>query len=616
MKHPLFSPGYFTPEGAIIGAMQSAVKMGPNLYEGNYKEAAIDAVGMLPLAAEFTPEIRAALKNIRTSIPDETRIGLRTNGLTFNGTPRKYPINSYQRTVTEDVDRLFKEFPELEKIGSKEEYIKHLETIHPETTQPGIFYRGSNQSHNPSEWVPNPSGGNNLGQGFYFTPDPFKTEKYGREMKALLDIKNPTYTSLRLNNNGLMVPSSMMAKDIVGEGSAAISIQNPNRKLFTEMGSRAEGYMHKYKGPLDEQGFPAGTRPYETNPDFIDYSKIDELVVPDNSQIHVLGSDADVELFKKYMSNNANKKEGGVTKYDIGGTTVAEQYTQITGKPWSTARAEGLTDGSAKQNLALIERLKQQSQPVETPAIIQADNSTHTKEMAQRVVQIAEERIKNERYIDVPAELVEAAKALNEPANSCIGGVCDVLKEAGVMKKVDWSNTHFSKHAKEYGFTANQGWGVKGIENLEPGDVLQHNNHLNKQGNYYPGHSQIYLGKDANGKLRFFDNFWKTERTYFKDDIKELLDIARKKTELSATIYKVNPYYDTNPMGLTPEELQKYNDKKEFIEKESKSKQSYVWSVSEKAKNYNDTTKRVIDAFVEYANDNDKINDLVKKTGK
>lgn len=327
------------------------------------------------------------------------------------------------------------------------------------------------------------------------------------------------------------------------------------------------------------------------------------------------------QIMKNGGSWFGNADEMSVSnKYDIGGTTVAEQYTQITGKPWKTARAEGLTDGTAKQNLALIERLKQQSQPVETPPAIEVvdsfDKNTHTKEMAQRVVQIAEERIKNEKYIDVPAELVEAAKALNESANSCIGGVCDVLKEAGVMKKVDWSNTHFSEHAKEYGFTANQGWGVKGIENLEPGDVLQHNNHLNKQGNYYPGHSQIYLGKNPNGKLRFFDNFWKTERTYFEDDIKELLDKARKKTELSATIYKVNPYDDTNPLGLTVEEKKNYDDKQDFIKKESASKASYKWSISPTAKNYNSTTQRVMDSFIAFANDNDKINDLVKKTGK
>ena len=266
---------------------------------------------------------------IRTSISPELRQGLRTNGLTFNGTPRKYPINNSQRAVTEDVDRLFEEFPELTKIGSKEDYIKHLETIHPETTQPGIFYRGSkNPNLNVSEWTPNPNGGNNLGQGFYFTPDPFKAEKYGKETKALLNIKDPTYTSLRLNTNGFIVPDGMMTKDLVEEGSGILSVQNPNRDLFTEMGSRAEGYMHKYKGPLDEQGFPVATRPYTSSPHYIEYSQIDEVAVPNNSQIHVLGSDADKELFKNYLNNN-KKRDGGIIKDDRGQWDHPGEITEI-----------------------------------------------------------------------------------------------------------------------------------------------------------------------------------------------------------------------------------------------------------------------------------------------
>ena len=314
-------------------------------------------------------EALAKLAKIETRVAPELMEGARTNGLTFKGTPRKYPINNSQRAVTEDVDRLFEEFPELAKTGSKEEYIKYLETIQPETTQPGIFYRGSNQSHNPSEWMPNPSGGNNLGEGFYFTPDPIKTQRYGKEMKALLDIKDPTYTSLRLNSNGLMVPSGMKAKDIVGEGSAAISIQNPNRDLFTEMGSRGEGYMHKYKGPLDEQGFPAATRPYESNPNYTEYSTVDELVVPDNSQIHVLGSDADKELFKNYINNN-KKQDGGelLSQFQQGGAKEvksalgAGKFNTTTGDTvvWGTPeyeaaynRGEVVTDKGGRSEVTL-----------------------------------------------------------------------------------------------------------------------------------------------------------------------------------------------------------------------------------------------------------------------
>jgi len=360
------------------------------------------------------------------------------------------------------------------------------------------------------------------------------------------------------------------------------------------------------------------------NPDYLkSLIMSDEILTPDLlNRMGNMESFGGVDAFKTV---SPNKYGGEHQRYDIGGTTgngVAEQYTKLTGQPWSTARAQGLTDGSMQQNLALIEKiLKKQRQdsmvaPPEVEVINPSDRNVHTKEMAQRVVQIAEDRIKTGKYIAVPDDLKKAAVALDQSANSCIGGVCDVYKEAGVMKNIDWSNTSFSKNAKEYGFTANNGYGVKGITNLEPGDMLQRNNRKNEQGNFYPGHAQIYLGKNANGELRFFDNFWKTERTYSESDVADLLDRARTSTEPSASIYKVNPYNDANPLGLTPEEKQNYEDKKDFVKKESASKASYKWSISPNAKNYNNTTKNVMDKFLLFANDNDKVNDLVKKTGK
>jgi hypothetical protein len=143
-----------------------------------------------------------------------------------------------------------------------------------------------------------------------------------------------------------------------------------------------------------------------------------------------------------------------------------------------------------------------------------------------------------------------------------------------------------------------------------------YNQHKNEQGNYYPTHSQIYLGKTETGKYRFFDNFRKDVREYDEDFIKEKVDPARKKTEMSATIYKVNPFIDNNTNGLSPDVLENLENRKDFIQKESISKSSYKWKVANDSKDYSKDTKRVMDNFIAFANDNDKINDLVKKTGK
>ena len=63
-KSPLMSPGYFTPEGMAIGAMQGATKLGPDLYDSNYKEAALDALTILPEIGNVTKILKPSIENI------------------------------------------------------------------------------------------------------------------------------------------------------------------------------------------------------------------------------------------------------------------------------------------------------------------------------------------------------------------------------------------------------------------------------------------------------------------------------------------------------------------------------------------------------------------------
>ena len=239
-------------------------------------------------------------------------------------------------------------------------------------------------------------------------------------------------------------------------------------------------------------------------------------------------------------------------------------------------------------------------------------NDPKRKEYADKVVQAAEEKIKNNDYVDVP----ENIKKNQKHAYSCIGGVCTVLKEAGAMSDINWSNTDFALHAKDTGFTANQGWGVKGLENLEPGDIIQYKQNRNEKGKYFPSHSRIYLGKDKEGGYRFFDNNAKSEETFDESILKDWLDPKKGNDVQNAVIFKVNPYDESNPNHLTPEEQQRYADKQSMIKRDSTSKKEYDWKISKNAKDYNPDTSRVMDKFINYANDNDKINELVKQTGK
>jgi hypothetical protein len=514
----------------------------PSSFGKNLSNFALDAVtdpSDWVGVGELTTVGRLAKSKLRKTFPGsispELREGLRTNGLTFNGTPRKYPINSYQRAVTEDIDRLFEEFPELAKIGSKEDYIKHLETIHPETTQPGIFYRGSkNPNLNPFEWTPNPSGGNNLGEGFYFTPDPFKSEKYGKEAKALLNIKDPTYTSVKLNMHGLSVPKGMKTKDLVGEGSAAISIENPNRDLFTELGTRAEGYMRKYIGDLDEQGFPVATRPYDTNPNFIDYSKIDEIAVPDNSQIHVLGSDADKELFKNYI-NKLKQKEGGeppITQEGI------EYFNQV--KDWydkyttSPLYRENLIKSGYKDPQAIIDQR------------LANINKTKFEHDENRLGTYYNNRSKIIHYS--PIKDIQNWEG-NAPEND------DILAHEFGHSSIDKSKNFlqgFTPNYNEYDYEQlikrNKGLKTKGFAHENYADLKAIQYEAEKQGLYKAGYDEFTEEildklKDSGLKKRLLNNFSKKDIIWFQNNLAQnddqyQLPIAQVGTE---TTYPWSP---------------------------------------------------------------------------
>jgi len=116
-RSPLMSPGLFTPEGAIIGAMQGATKMGPDLYEGNYVGAGLDALSMLPAVAEFGPELRS----IKTSVAPELRQGLHEQGF-FNFFKRKPKFQGPNYKLVTDADLPMSDFNKATK-----DYIKVID---------------------------------------------------------------------------------------------------------------------------------------------------------------------------------------------------------------------------------------------------------------------------------------------------------------------------------------------------------------------------------------------------------------------------------------------------------------------------------------------------------
>lgn len=254
-----------------------------------------------------------------------------------------------------------------------------------------------------------------------------------------------------------------------------------------------------------------------------------------------------------------------------------------------------------------------------TPSTLDSAEDTKKRETARRIVEIARKHIAmgKEGYFEVPADIAAASRKEGKEPAGCVGGACKIAQEAGAMPKIFWSNTAFTKAAPELGFP-NKGYGLRGIQNLEAGDFMVHQTELggyDDKGNpkYIPRHTQIFLGINPETKqYEFFDNFHKRLMSYSEDDIRDKLKQTKNSYDYGSVIYKNNPFHPT-ANSYTDETVQQAADKELFVKEQMKNPSKYKYSIRSDAKDYNDSTKGIMNTFVNYANDDKNITDLVSK---
>jgi len=252
------------------------------------------------------------------------------------------------------------------------------------------------------------------------------------------------------------------------------------------------------------------------------------------------------------------------------------------------------------------------------PSTLDSDEDKVKRQKAQKLVELARQHIADNKYFDVPADVAEASRRQGQEPAGCIGGSCELAKEAGILPKVYWSNTAFAKDAASLGYP-NKGLGLKGIQNLESGDFmvyqLKESGSKDKEGKnkFIPSHLQTFLGVNPETKqYEFFDNHNKRLMTYPESEVKDRLKNTKNSYDYGAVIYKNNPFHPNKNsyMDETPTETA---NKDLRIDKQLKTPSNYKYSIRSDAKDYNDSTKKIMDTFVNYANDDTKINDLVSK---
>lgn len=133
LEHPLFSmPGYATPHGAIIGAMQSAVNIPINISKGNYGMAGLDALGALGLGALSKSKV---LSKIPKGLPKGTKKAVSSGPkvtTTTSGNNRLRKAADYEiEGAIRDIEQNPSVYDEEMLHELRGEYARRLNDVHP-----------------------------------------------------------------------------------------------------------------------------------------------------------------------------------------------------------------------------------------------------------------------------------------------------------------------------------------------------------------------------------------------------------------------------------------------------------------------------------------------------
>lgn len=165
--------------------------------------------------------------------------------------------------IKKGVDFVFEQHSELEKIGSKEEYSRYLDSIFPESKVRDIVYHGGLEER--TSWRNN--------QHFGTKGAALHRAEFIKQVRARLDLKPFLYPVLLNIINIKRVEDA----DYVWE-----SVVN-------------EAEKEKYNGLV-----------YINNQED---KNVDSYVVFDPENIHILGSEKDLENFKKFVESKKQNQE-------------------------------------------------------------------------------------------------------------------------------------------------------------------------------------------------------------------------------------------------------------------------------------------------------------------
>jgi len=210
-----------------------------------------------------------------------------------------------KKDYKKDVDFVFEQNPDLARIGTKEQYEKYLETIFPGSKIKEIVYHGSRSKTKFEKFNLKFGGmlGRNFGKGIYVAQNRHWAKEYDDKKRGVIclitDVKNPLITCNHYNDfHGVY---SIPWGEKITEHSDFDSVIN-YEYLDRDDLKKINKYLLEYTGEKENNGLPAYQKNIRTNPE------IREIVIPNPSQVRILGSKKDKKDFYKFVHGENKSK--------------------------------------------------------------------------------------------------------------------------------------------------------------------------------------------------------------------------------------------------------------------------------------------------------------------
>lgn len=163
-----------------------------------------------------------------------------------------------------NIKEVFELSPELEKIGTQEQYFEYIKSIFPESKISDIVHHGSKQT---------PKSFNTNKEGIFFTDSLHYANMYGNELSKLAE--------------GIVINKSL---------PVVLNIKNPYHPdiSISTRPSHKDIYFNPINTPEGYDGVIGKDAYAETLGN--------SIVVFNPDQIHILGSESDMQKFKEFVS--------------------------------------------------------------------------------------------------------------------------------------------------------------------------------------------------------------------------------------------------------------------------------------------------------------------------